>query len=104
MKSRFIRLSILPCIYLLIVAAAIIGMFYAPPDALNGLAAMLVTLPWSILFTLILSQIDKMFFNHALFNTQIPGAMIFVVSALINACLIFLLLRFFFPIKPRNDA
>ena len=96
MKSRFIHLSILPCIYLLIVMATLIFMWHnAKHDAFCGLATLLVTLPWSMLFIFILDAIDKTLFNSSL----IPGTAVLIISAFINAVLIFLLLKRIFPQK-----
>lgn len=89
----------------MLVTTAIIFMFSdAKQDAFCGLPAMLVTLPWSIIFILILNPIDNALFNHTLFNTLITVTILFIISALINASLMFLILKFFFPLKPSNDA
>ena len=79
-------------------------MFHDRNDAFCGLWATIVTAPWSlILFTVIIIPMDTLFPNNTLFNSMIPGTIIIILSALVNAYLIFFANKKFY-IKPSNDA
>lgn len=94
MKTYFVRLSILPTIYLLIVAASLVFMaVMARQTAFCGIYAIIVTLPWSVLFTLILTTINPEFFDHSM----VPGTAIIIVSAFLNAVLIYFATRLLHP-------
>jgi hypothetical protein len=87
MKTPKVRLIILT-IYLLAVIAGIAFMFHVgEKTAFAGLYAMLLTAPWSFVFTLLLLAVSNLF-SVQVFDSYITGPAIVILSGLINCGLI----------------
>ncbi len=79
------RSIFLPSVYSLVLAAALVVMFAtAQRNALCAVPAIVVTLPWSILFPVI---IDRFAPPHV-FDSMVPGAIIICSSGFINIVLL----------------
>ena len=87
-KPPFTFRAIFPGIYGLIVIASLIVLFEnARSDAFCALLAVVVTLPWSLLFILLLNYIA----SPQIFDSMVPGIIIVCVAGTINGYLLYLI-------------
>jgi hypothetical protein len=76
----------MPSIYGLVVAATFVAMFAEPQrHGLHGVGVMLVTLPWSVIFSVVVNY----FVPPHFFDSVLPGAVIVCLSAAVNMVLLF---------------
>jgi len=76
-----------PFVYIIIVASSLIFMFSTCHDnALCGVYAIVLTIPWSMIFIFTVSLISP-----DIFNSMIPGTIIILISAFINIILLLLI-------------
>lgn len=87
-KSPFIFRAILPGIYGLILIASLVVLFEnASRDAFCGLLAIVVTLPWSMLFIFLLDHIAA----PQIFDSMIPGIIVILLAGGINVYIMYLI-------------
>ena len=80
------RAIFMPSIYGFVVAVALLVMFAEPQrHSLRGVGVMLVTLPWSVVFSVIVDHFAPPHF----FNSMVPGTIIVCLSAAVNMVLLF---------------